>query len=178
MQRVNISPYPHSLSISCSLSHSLSIFSHPGCKDAASCATLFCIVSYCVISYFVISYFVMSSGDAQLRRAVAPHGGLMDPGGTSVHCILPLALVSQRIIAYHNILYLSIAYPGISQHIMAYHNIVYLCIAYHGISHHITSFISNITASFLSLVNVILESSVLRIGGVFLVRFYRKILSP
>ena len=36
----------------------------------------------------------MSSGDAQLRRAVAPHGGLMDPGGASVHCILPIALIS------------------------------------------------------------------------------------
>ena len=35
-----ISPFPHSLSISSSFSHSLSIFSQPGCQAAASCATL------------------------------------------------------------------------------------------------------------------------------------------
>ena len=39
-----LSPFPHSLSISSLFPHSLSISSHPGCKDAADCATL--------ISYF------------------------------------------------------------------------------------------------------------------------------
>ena len=34
------SPFPHSLSISSSFSSSLSISLQPGCKDAASCATL------------------------------------------------------------------------------------------------------------------------------------------
>ena len=37
---MNISPFPHSHCISASFPHSLSIFSHPGRKDAASCATL------------------------------------------------------------------------------------------------------------------------------------------
>ena len=35
-----LTPFPHSLSISSSFSYSLSIFSHFGCKDAASCAIL------------------------------------------------------------------------------------------------------------------------------------------
>ena len=40
MQRVNLSPFSHSLSISSSFSHSLSIFSEPGCQDATIFATL------------------------------------------------------------------------------------------------------------------------------------------
>ena len=34
-----LSPFPHSLSISSSFSHYLSIFSQPGCQAATSCAT-------------------------------------------------------------------------------------------------------------------------------------------
>ena len=37
--RVNHSPFLHSLSISSSFSHSLSIFSQTGCQDATICAT-------------------------------------------------------------------------------------------------------------------------------------------
>ena len=40
MKRVNLSPFPHSLSISSSFSHSLSIFLQPGCQAATICATL------------------------------------------------------------------------------------------------------------------------------------------
>ena len=40
MKRVNLSPFPHSLSISSSFSYSFSIFLQPGCQAAASCATL------------------------------------------------------------------------------------------------------------------------------------------
>ena len=39
MWRVNLSPFPHSLSISSSFSHSLFIFSQPGCYAATICAT-------------------------------------------------------------------------------------------------------------------------------------------
>ena len=38
---VNLSPFPHYLSISYSFSHSSSIFSQPGCQAATSCATLY-----------------------------------------------------------------------------------------------------------------------------------------
>ena len=41
------SPFPHFLSISSSFSHSLSIFSQPGCQAATSCATL-CLVYWYV----------------------------------------------------------------------------------------------------------------------------------
>ena len=40
MQRVNLSPFPHFLSISSSFPHSLSISSQPGCQAATICATL------------------------------------------------------------------------------------------------------------------------------------------
>ena len=40
MKRVSLSPFPHSLSISSSFSHSLSIFLQPGCQAATICATL------------------------------------------------------------------------------------------------------------------------------------------
>ena len=112
----------------------------------------------------------MSSGDAQLRRAVAPHGGLMDPGGASVHCILPLALISQHIMAYHSIL----------QHIMAYHNILYLSIAYHGTFHHTASY-DIIDIKYHGLLSQFSESHVScafwKIESVVWVRFYSKILS-
>ena len=41
MNRVNLSPIPHYLSISYLFSHSSSIFSQPGCQAATSCATLY-----------------------------------------------------------------------------------------------------------------------------------------
>ena len=39
-ERVNLSQFPHSLSIPSSFSLSLSIFSQPGCQAAKTCATL------------------------------------------------------------------------------------------------------------------------------------------
>ena len=39
-----ISPFPHYLSISSSFSHSLSIFSQPGCQADTICATLYCTI--------------------------------------------------------------------------------------------------------------------------------------
>ena len=61
---MNLSPFPHSLSISSSLSHSLSIFLHPRCNDAASCATLILCSSsfmskktYSRIAIVVLMYF-------------------------------------------------------------------------------------------------------------------------
>ena len=42
MSRVNLSPFPHSLSISSSFSHYLSIFSQPGWQAGTTCGALGC----------------------------------------------------------------------------------------------------------------------------------------
>ena len=69
MKRVNISQFPHSLSISSpfprslsissSFSHSLSIFSQPGCKAATSCATLNPLRTF--IIFFILSNYLLIS---------------------------------------------------------------------------------------------------------------------
>ena len=55
-----LSLFPHSLSISSSFSHSLSIFSQPGCQDATICATL---ISFNIIQCSIIT---VNCGDQEI----------------------------------------------------------------------------------------------------------------
>ena len=55
-----LSPFPHSLSISSSFSHSPSIFLQPGCQDATICATL---ISFNIIQCSIIT---VNCGDQEI----------------------------------------------------------------------------------------------------------------
>ena len=76
---MNLSPFPHfltvSLFISSSFSHSLSIFSQPGCQAAASCATLIKTVNHKVTmifpEYFLFSiYSFLNLSDQTIRSQI------------------------------------------------------------------------------------------------------------
>ena len=58
MSIVNLSPFPHSLSISSSFSHSLSIFSQPGWQAGTTCAAL----TLTLITKWYTSTFSQSGG--------------------------------------------------------------------------------------------------------------------